>query len=55
MGCIYVAILIWWIVWLWRDEPGQASSQEAGSLPETKESTIDAGPATTVAETHEAE
>ena len=35
---IYIAILIWWIVCLWRDEPGTSRTPEAGqeSLPATE-------------------
>jgi hypothetical protein len=24
---LYVAVLVWWIVWLWRDEPGTAAAE----------------------------
>jgi hypothetical protein len=26
---MYVAVVVWWIIWLWRDEPGQARVVEA--------------------------
>jgi hypothetical protein len=26
---VYIAALIWWIVWLWRDEPGVEKPQVA--------------------------
>ena len=32
---IYIAALVWWIVWLWRDEPGAAALQE--ETPQTSE------------------
>jgi len=25
-------VLIWWIIWLWRDEPGDRSGEAAGAL-----------------------
>jgi hypothetical protein len=34
---IYVAILIWWIVCLWRDEPGRTVVAEAASAPKVDE------------------
>jgi len=34
---VYIAALLWWIVWLWLDEPGAARM-------ETAESTIQAEP-----------
>jgi hypothetical protein len=34
---IYLAVLIWWIVWLWLDEPG--SSKVANSLEQTADLT----------------
>ena len=36
---IYIAILIWWIVCLWRDEPGTSRVPEAGqeSVPDTEQ------------------
>ena len=52
---IYVAILIWWIVWLWRDEPGQGNAPATISMPETNESAIDAGADEPVAGAHDAE
>jgi hypothetical protein len=27
-GAVYIAVLVWWIVWLWLDEPGTASAEE---------------------------
>ena len=29
-SAIYVAVLIWWILWLWFDEPGTGSASDAG-------------------------
>jgi hypothetical protein len=26
---VYVAVLVWWIVWLWLDEPGAATETAA--------------------------
>jgi len=26
---VYLAALVWWIVWLWRDEPGAAKPTPA--------------------------
>ena len=41
---IYIAILIWWIVCLWRDEPGAPANKESG--PEEKEqAAMEPGPA----------
>jgi hypothetical protein len=28
-GALYVAVLVWWIVWLWIDEPGAVAAIEA--------------------------
>jgi hypothetical protein len=42
---IYVAILIWWIVCLWRDEPGTGSAAQAGSTAEAKPAAIVTEPA----------
>jgi hypothetical protein len=33
---IYVAALVWWIVWLWRDEPGSAATIKEAT-PQTSE------------------
>jgi hypothetical protein len=41
---IYIAILIWWIVCLWRDEPGTTRSAELASTGEARQSAIEAGP-----------
>ena len=32
-NAVYIAVLIWWIVWLWKDEPGTASPAAAVSVP----------------------
>ena len=35
---IYIAVLIWWIVWLWFDEPGTAAASSASQkLPATSD------------------
>jgi hypothetical protein len=39
---VYLAILIWWIVCLWRDEPGQASAP-AQAAQVVNETAIGAG------------
>jgi hypothetical protein len=51
---IYVAIMIWWIVCLWRDEPGQAGAAVASSTEEADDKgAIEAGAANeTGAEAH---
>jgi hypothetical protein len=33
---VYIAVLLWWIFWLWRDEPGTQAAETA-SAPETTE------------------
>jgi hypothetical protein len=35
---VYLAALIWWIAWLWRDEPGTAAAVTAEAAPEPAES-----------------
>jgi hypothetical protein len=30
---VYLAVLIWWIVWLWFDEPGAATAGTAAEIP----------------------
>ena len=53
---IYIAILIWWIVWLWRDEPGTGNPPEAGSTLETNRGLRSTpGPARPIADAHDAE
>lgn len=42
---IYIGILIWWIVCLWRDEPGTRKETAADSAGETKQAAVQAGPA----------
>jgi hypothetical protein len=32
-SAIYVAVLVWWIVWLWLDEPGAAAAGAAAQIP----------------------
>jgi hypothetical protein len=32
---VYVAVLVWWIVWLWLDEPGAAVANQ--TLAETSD------------------
>ena len=46
---IYIAILIWWIVWLWRDEPGMAKAAEVSTGEVTKAEVEGAGDAVTPA------
>jgi hypothetical protein len=31
---VYVAVLVWWIVWLWLDEPGTAAAKATGAATE---------------------
>lgn len=47
---IYIAILIWWIVCLWRDEPGKVAAAQAGSAAEPKATAIEPGAAASGAE-----
>jgi hypothetical protein len=35
---VYLAALVWWIVWLWLNEPGTAEIQPAETTPELAES-----------------
>lgn len=35
-GALYVAVLVWWIVCLWRDEPGAAESRLERPTPEAE-------------------
>lgn len=42
---IYIAILIWWIVCLWQDEPGTARDAQTGSSVEPTPTAIEPGPA----------
>ena len=30
---VYLAVLVWWIAWLWADEPGTAEESPAGAEP----------------------
>jgi hypothetical protein len=33
-GAVYVAVLVWWIVWLWMDEPGaKAAAETPAEIP----------------------
>lgn len=52
---IYIAILIWWIVCLWRDEPGTARPLPAESSVEDGKAAIEAGRGEVVTPAHEAE
>ena len=36
-GALYVAVLVWWIVWLWMDEPGAAVAAEIPSATAAEE------------------
>jgi hypothetical protein len=36
-GAVYLAVLVWWIVWLWMDEPGTAVAAEIPSAPAAEE------------------
>ena len=29
---VYIAVLVWWIVWLWMDEPGTAANGEGSTV-----------------------
>jgi hypothetical protein len=31
---MYVAVLVWWIVWLWLDEPGAAAAEATSTAAE---------------------
>jgi hypothetical protein len=31
-GVVYIAVLVWWIAWLWRDEPGGQPAAEDAAL-----------------------
>lgn len=37
---VYLAALVWWIVWLWLDEPGTAETPAAETAPELAESSL---------------
>jgi hypothetical protein len=52
---IYIAILIWWIVCLWRDEPGAAKAEAVDSTGEMKPGAIEAGNVDPIIPAHEAE
>ncbi len=32
-NALYLAVFVWWIIWLWLDEPGTAAQQPAEALP----------------------
>jgi hypothetical protein len=34
---VYLAALVWWIVWLWLDEPGTAETPPVATTPEPAE------------------
>jgi hypothetical protein len=36
-SAIYVAVLVWWIVWLWMDEPGTAAAAAISSAATAEE------------------
>jgi len=38
---IYIAILIWWIVCLWRDDPGSPRTVETASAGEARQIAIE--------------
>ena len=40
---IYITILLWWIVCLWRDEPGQSSAAVQDSAPAVNQTAIGPG------------
>jgi hypothetical protein len=48
---IYIVILIWWIVCLWRDEPGAARTAAAGAAPDANQAAIEPVDATPAPET----
>ena len=52
---IYIAILLWWIVCLWRDEPGAAKRVPADSTDKVEARVIEAGAGDAVTPAHEAE
>ena len=41
-GAIYVAVLMWWIVWLWMDEPGTAVAATIPSAPAAEDAPTEA-------------
>ena len=41
-GAVYAAVLVWWIVWLWMDEPGAAVAAEIPSASVAAEATTEA-------------
>ena len=36
-SAMYVVVLVWWIVWLWRDEPGQGTTDAARASTASEE------------------
>ena len=52
---IYIAILLWWIVCLWRDEPGAPKRVPADSTDKVEARVIEAGAGDAVTPAHEAE
>ena len=52
---IYIAILIWWIVCLWRDEPGTPKPVKASAADKIEPPVIESGSGDVVAPAHEAE
>jgi hypothetical protein len=34
---VYLAVMVWWIIWLWLDEPGAASAAEISAAPATED------------------
>ncbi len=52
---IYISILVWWIVWLWRDEPGTVRTPASDSAADGDQPVIAAPQETPVTETRQAE
>ena len=52
---VYIAILLWWIVCLWRDEPGAPKRVPADSTDKVEARVIEAGAGDAVTPAHEAE
>ena len=58
---IYIAVMIWWIVCLWRDEPGTVRDASTGALADGKDSVepdpalIEAGSEAGVEKSHQSE
>ena len=52
---IYIAILLWWIVCLWRDEPGTAKAMPMNPADKVEPQVIEAGTGDAVTPAHETE